>query len=237
MNNNINHDSQRSLEEVGEKLKKEREKNNYSLIQISEELRIQPRFLAAIEEGNFSDLPDSSVFFAFLRSYAKFLELNSEELVSQCKKNLDLLESFQGKGTIDRKAASIKKKVKNSKELVFLFLFLAFVLVFPWFFKVFSSFFLSLSKTKSHTCVPFEITAKQPVKIKITSKSLGLVEEIFLNSGEKFKFLDPKGTKIQINSLKKSSVEKDLAPLATIKQNNKKQKLTSLKSYFFKCTD
>jgi len=71
-----------SLESFGEQLRKSRERKQISLANISEATRISVKFLEAIEAGKFSILPQAYVR-AFLREYARAIELDPEELVRQ----------------------------------------------------------------------------------------------------------------------------------------------------------
>jgi len=71
-----------SLESFGEHLRKSRERKQISLANISEATRISVRFLEAIEAGRFSVLPQAYVR-AFMREYARAIELEPEEVIRQ----------------------------------------------------------------------------------------------------------------------------------------------------------
>ena len=74
---------------VGETLRAERLKRNLALDQISRELKISSRFLAAIETGEFNKLPGGVFTRSFVRQYARLLGLDEEELAGQVQRVLE----------------------------------------------------------------------------------------------------------------------------------------------------
>lgn len=58
---------------AGSPWKERRESMGKTIDQVSADLRIGRRFLAGIEEGNFSDFPERVFSAGFIRSYAKYL--------------------------------------------------------------------------------------------------------------------------------------------------------------------
>jgi transcriptional regulator with XRE-family HTH domain len=96
-------DSTRALlENIANQLVMAREAQGYSREDISEALKIHINLITALERGAFEDLPGASSFFASLRSYSRFLKLDSEQIILECKKNRFLFESLQGQGLIQR---------------------------------------------------------------------------------------------------------------------------------------
>lgn len=70
-----------TLQEFGASLREQRERKGVSLTDISAYTRINQHFLEAIENGNFSVLPQTYIR-AFLREYASAIETDGEEIVS-----------------------------------------------------------------------------------------------------------------------------------------------------------
>ncbi|MEI7904134.1 MAG: RodZ domain-containing protein [Candidatus Firestonebacteria bacterium] len=70
---------------IGSRLKKERESKGFSYDKIAEELRIQPKFLEALEQDDYSLIPGPTYVKAFLRTYSRYLGLNTEELLKDYK--------------------------------------------------------------------------------------------------------------------------------------------------------
>lgn len=58
----------------------------HELTDIAAALRIRLLYLEALEEGRFNDLPGAAYAAGFLRSYSKFLGLDSEEMVERLKR-------------------------------------------------------------------------------------------------------------------------------------------------------
>ncbi len=73
------------IDSVGLFLREAREGKKYTLREISNSLRIRQEHLQSIESSNYQALPGPTYAIGFVRSYAKFLELDSENLVERFK--------------------------------------------------------------------------------------------------------------------------------------------------------
>ncbi len=71
--------------DVGGYLKKEREARGISLEEISEVTKISMEFLRAIENNEFNKLPAEVFVIGFIKSYAKFIGLDENEVVNMYK--------------------------------------------------------------------------------------------------------------------------------------------------------
>ncbi len=69
------------MKQIGKELKEVREEKGISLEEISEKTKIQPRFLKAIESGNWRELPEEVYLRGFLRTYADALGLDGKDFV------------------------------------------------------------------------------------------------------------------------------------------------------------
>jgi len=67
----------------GERLKRERELREVTLDEVSTATRISPRFLEALENEQWSQLPGGIFGRGFVRSIARYLGLNEEDLLSE----------------------------------------------------------------------------------------------------------------------------------------------------------
>jgi cytoskeletal protein RodZ len=67
----------------GEHLKREREMRGVSLEEVSAATRISPRFLEAIENERWDELPGGAFNRGFIRSIARFLGLDEDGLVAE----------------------------------------------------------------------------------------------------------------------------------------------------------
>lgn len=71
---------------IGTALKEARTKKSFTLDEVHSKIKIHPRVLQLLEEEKFDKLPSPLFVKSFLRSYADFLELNPEELLSSYEK-------------------------------------------------------------------------------------------------------------------------------------------------------
>ena len=69
----------------GNRFKSARESTDLTLEQIAQETRISARFLRAIEEESFQDLPGGLFNRGFIRKYANRLGIDGEQCVSEYK--------------------------------------------------------------------------------------------------------------------------------------------------------
>src|SRR5699024_9511689 len=77
--------------EIGQLLKEEREGQGLSLDDIQEMTKIQKRYLQAIEDNNFSNLPGRFYARAFIKEYAIVLNMDHTILLS----NFDQAEGVE----------------------------------------------------------------------------------------------------------------------------------------------
>jgi cytoskeleton protein RodZ len=70
-----------TLKELGEQLRRERERKGLSVKQVMESTKISRRILVAIEEGDRANLPHPVYAKGFIRNYARLLDLNQDELL------------------------------------------------------------------------------------------------------------------------------------------------------------
>ena len=71
------------MNEIGLKLKEKREENGVSIEEVAEDLKMRPSQIISLEEGKKEDFKDVLFLKYFIRDYAKYLGLNSEELVDE----------------------------------------------------------------------------------------------------------------------------------------------------------
>lgn len=69
------------MSELGQKFKTEREKRGISIQEVGLSLKINPRVIAAIENGERETLPARTFLRGFIKSYAQFLRLDTKEIM------------------------------------------------------------------------------------------------------------------------------------------------------------
>ncbi|MBT8378369.1 MAG: helix-turn-helix domain-containing protein [Ignavibacteria bacterium] len=110
------------LDKYAEELREAREKKGITLQQMAAKTRIDLKFLEAIDNGNFSFLPELYVK-AFLKQYAKVLELDEKETIDRYEDakagKLDIKEINQ---SLLKQKVDIEKEeeieTKTNKEVV-----------------------------------------------------------------------------------------------------------------------
>jgi cytoskeleton protein RodZ len=73
---------------AGSSWKERRESMGKTIGQVSADLRIGPRYLAGIEEGNFGDFPERVFSTGFIRSYAKYLSQDPGPVLAEYERSI-----------------------------------------------------------------------------------------------------------------------------------------------------
>lgn len=81
----LNPEHKKNDETVGEFLKRVRNICGYTIEDVANDTRINLRYLDAIENDDFSKLPGETFLNGFLRSYARFLNIDENEIVGKLK--------------------------------------------------------------------------------------------------------------------------------------------------------
>jgi cytoskeleton protein RodZ len=77
------------MDELGHILREARENKGYSLEDVQEKIRINAKYLKALETGDYSALPTPVHVRGFLRNYARFLGLDPQPLLDRYETNLN----------------------------------------------------------------------------------------------------------------------------------------------------
>ncbi|MEP0861069.1 MAG: DUF4115 domain-containing protein [Ignavibacterium sp.] len=99
------------LDKFAEELREQREKSGITIQQIAAKTRIDKKFLEAIDQGNFSFLPELYVK-AFIKEYASVIGLDGEETVKKfiiAREGKDYNEVLEQEKLEKEKAKEIKK--------------------------------------------------------------------------------------------------------------------------------
>jgi cytoskeleton protein RodZ len=99
-----------SLTPFGEHLKREREMRGVSLEEISAATRISTRFLEALENGQWDQLPGGAFNRGFIRSTARFLGLNEDSMVAEYA--LEMNEQADGRASATPAAAAMPRDLR-----------------------------------------------------------------------------------------------------------------------------
>ena len=72
--------------QLGLILKENRERNGHNIYEVAEALCLSPEIVTALEEEDYNALPEPPYIRGYLRSYAKFAEIDSEEIIALYEK-------------------------------------------------------------------------------------------------------------------------------------------------------
>lgn len=76
------------MTELGARLQEARTAKGYSIDDLQEITKIQKRYLAGIEEGNYATMPGAFYVRAFIKQYAEAVGLNGDELLETYKSEI-----------------------------------------------------------------------------------------------------------------------------------------------------
>tara|TARA_B100001121_G_scaffold232386_1_gene205645 strand:- start:231 stop:614 length:384 start_codon:yes stop_codon:yes gene_type:complete len=111
---------------IGEKISQKRKKKRRKVKGISKKLNISTEFLDFIEKGNFLKIPEHVPRLGFVKSYAKYLEVDISSELSQIDSiKLNSVKDKSKKFSFD----------KGLKKFIFFFLFFTFFMIILLFFK------------------------------------------------------------------------------------------------------
>ncbi|MCM3667784.1 helix-turn-helix domain-containing protein [Mesobacillus maritimus] len=127
------------MTELGDRFKQEREAKGLSLNQLQDMTKIQKRYLAGIEEGNYAMMPGKFYVRAFIKQYAEALDLDPDEIFEQYKNDIpttynedlpEQLSRVQSRKSFSNRTSKVLDLLP--KLLIGLFVIGAIVLVWYW---------------------------------------------------------------------------------------------------------
>jgi cytoskeleton protein RodZ len=123
-----------ALSGVGKYLKQAREKKGYTLEDMTEITNIEGKYLQALESEAYDDLPSPFYARVFLRTYAKYLNLNVHSILqlyeaSQTKKQNQLPAPTKQKVPISSLPSLPKRSPAKTKKISSLWLIVAIILI------------------------------------------------------------------------------------------------------------
>lgn len=107
---------------IGELLATERAKRGMTIAQVADATKIQPTFLAALEQNQFEKLPSSTFVKGFIKSLADFFAQDPQPLLATLRR--DFKESAQGKLVPRDFIRPVLKKQQLWTPMTMTFLFL-----------------------------------------------------------------------------------------------------------------
>lgn len=131
-----------ALNELGTRLKEARIAKGYSLEDLQDVTKIQKRYLAGIEEGNYSMMPGQFYVRAFIKQYAEAVGLNADELLEQHKSEMPAATKETVRTSIASPSPSRRQAIsRNSSNrlgeimpMIIVALFIVVIIFVSWFF-------------------------------------------------------------------------------------------------------
>ncbi len=85
---------------VGERLRQAREQQGIAIADAAEQLHILASYIKALESGRYGVLPGTVFLRGYVRSYARLLQLDADEIVAQLDRELGATEESKGAGPV-----------------------------------------------------------------------------------------------------------------------------------------
>jgi cytoskeletal protein RodZ len=144
---------------VGEMLREAREIRGVDLYRVERDTKIRSRYLAALENGDFADLPGDVYARGFLRNYATYLGLDADEIEEEWREEAG--EAAPVRPTIaGPQPITMRRRIVFQQSHVYIAMVAIIVLV------VASFFGFQLSRYLSHPSLAVEQAGSTPVVVQ-----------------------------------------------------------------------
>lgn len=127
------------MKEIGEVLKESREQNGVSIEEASEDLNYKVSQLEAVESGDYKSFKDIFLLKCLITDYAKYLGLNSEQIIDEFNEYVfestskipidDIEKASKAKEEEAKIASPYTKKEKEKSKLPLILIILLAVLI------------------------------------------------------------------------------------------------------------
>lgn len=106
------------MEKIGDVLRNTRQVKGISLREVEEATKIRLRYLEALENSDYEQIPGRVYALGFLRNYARFLGLDAQELIERFKAEYPAKEDFQPVEEISSSMPRLASRKKNPLLLI-----------------------------------------------------------------------------------------------------------------------
>ena len=216
------------LEDFGSYLKAERELRGVTLEELHAKTRIPMHYLQALEKNLFDELPEEVFIRGYIRSFAKVIGANEDEVLSAY---MDITKAAPSTDTNDQKISNQNDSTFDLKFIFILIFTILFLLGMVWGINILISKFNTgsakstqtvLQQKKNKTKVEFEKSL--PTRNPETNDLSIVFEKTELSS--KLSVTDPKETiKKSSNSLSTNPIEAVESSSAMVKDEDTEEKL------------
>ncbi|KKW22557.1 MAG: hypothetical protein UY65_C0021G0010 [Parcubacteria group bacterium GW2011_GWA2_51_12] len=105
-------------ETLGEYLRRSRTRLHYSLLEAAKFARIQPKFLTALEEGQYTALPAAVYVRGFLKSLADLYTISPHHLLEQYDHEQQIATNLKSRAETDPKEIVIPRFILSPRTLI-----------------------------------------------------------------------------------------------------------------------
>ena len=116
-------------ESIGVKLEMERELKGLSVADVSKDTKISSKYIIAMENETFDEIPGEAYVRAFLRSYSKYLGIDPEEIIQKYEYNRLIRSNEQLPETLEEKKKSKVAPISIGVIIVAVLVFLVWFLL------------------------------------------------------------------------------------------------------------
>ena len=146
---------------VGYDLRKARQRKKKDIQKIAAQLLIKPCYLEALEQSKYKEFPGQAYAFGFLRTYADYLGLDTDNLIMRYRQERSFIEPEKMDMPIP---PSKQELLPSAKYLFWGILVIALVWAF-WYFVTYAKQNLPALQQQAQKPVPTEITEDQPMEV------------------------------------------------------------------------
>lgn len=107
---------------IGETLLKERTKRGISIKDVEKDIKIRSKYLTAIENDDYKQIPGHAYVLGFIKNYADYLEVETEALIERFKEEN---EDPSKQSSAFMIGDDNSKDIKRSRRYLFLIVFIA----------------------------------------------------------------------------------------------------------------
>ena len=103
---------------VGSRLQQARMEAGFTLSEVALELDIDAKYLFALEEEAYDDLPGKTFALGYAKTYAAYLGLNSRKITEEIMKDIGYDEGSFINGNIERRLFTPEDHIKKRKDQI-----------------------------------------------------------------------------------------------------------------------
>lgn len=154
------------MRRAGNLLSRERVKRKLSLDEVAQATKIKENFLAAIERGEYTELPSPAYAEGFVRNYAEYLGLPKTEILALFRREFDEKKAYKVLPDVLVKSEEFPLKGMRIQQSFFAVGCLLLLIIGYLFFQYRSSYmppFLSVSFPQQNSSTGEEVTVKGKV--------------------------------------------------------------------------